>query len=147
MERVPEQGDGGAEQAPEPPELTEEQWRERLTPEQYRVLREKATDPPFTGRFTHPGPGGTYRCAACGADLFDSGTQFDSGSGWPSFTEPARRESVDLQEDRSLGMIRVEVTCRRCGGHLGHLFDDGPAPTGQRWCINSTSLELDEGRR
>jgi peptide-methionine (R)-S-oxide reductase len=124
-------------------ELSEEEWRERLGPEQYRVLRQKGTDPAFTGRFVHPGPDGVYRCAACGAQLFDAGVQFDSGSGWPSFTEPMNRQHVELHTDRTHGMVRTEVTCRRCGSHLGHVFDDGPGPTGERWCINSTSLELD----
>ncbi len=130
----------------EPFELSDEDWRERLTDEQYRVLRQKGTDRAFTGRFTHPGPDGLYRCAACGAVLFASKTQFDSGSGWPSFTEPANRENVELHVDTSLGMVRTEVTCKRCGGHLGHVFDDGPGPNGQRWCINSTSLEHDPER-
>ena len=130
----------------EPFELSDEDWRERLTDEQYRVLRQKGTDRAFTGRFTHPGPDGMYRCAACGAVLFDSETQFDSGSGWPSFSEPANLENVELHVDTSLGMVRTEVTCKRCGGHLGHVFDDGPGPNGQRWCINSTSLELDPER-
>ena len=106
----------------------------------------KGTDPAFTGRFTHPGPDGQYRCAACGTVLFDSATQFDSGSGWPSFTEPANLANVELHTDTSLGMVRTEVTCKHCGGHLGHLFDDGPSPAGQRWCINSSSLELDPDR-
>lgn len=136
-------GQGGA---PEPFELADDEWRQRLSDEQYRVLREKGTDRAFTGRFTHPGPDGMFRCAGCGAVLFDSGTQFDSGSGWPSFSEPANLRNVELHEDRSLGMVRTEVSCKRCGGHLGHLFDDGPGPTGQRWCINSTSLELDPER-
>lgn len=124
-------------------ELTDAEWRERLSPEQYHVLREKGTDRAFTGKFVHPGPDGIYRCAACGAELFAADVQFDSGSGWPSFTEPMNRENVDLHTDRSLGMARIEVTCKRCGGHLGHVFDDGPGPTGERWCINSTSLALD----
>ncbi len=130
----------------EPFELADDEWRERLTPDQYRVLRQKGTDPAFTGRFTHPGPDGQYRCAACGTVLFDSATQFDSGSGWPSFTEPANLANVELHTDTSLGMVRTEVTCKHCGGHLGHLFDDGPSPAGQRWCINSSSLELDPDR-
>jgi peptide-methionine (R)-S-oxide reductase len=125
---------------------TEEEWRARLTPEQYHVLREKGTDPPFKGEFTHPGPVGLYRCAACGEELFASETQFDSGSGWPSFTAPAGAAKVALDEDRSFGQLRTEVMCRKCGSHLGHLFEDGPAPTGQRWCINSTSLKLDAHR-
>ncbi len=130
--------------ASEPLDLPEDEWHNRLTPEQYRVLRGKGTDPAFAGEYVHPGPEGTYMCAACGATLFESGVQFDSGSGWPSFTEPANRANVELHPDTSLGMSRTEVTCRRCGGHLGHLFDDGPGPTGQRWCINSTSLRLEE---
>ncbi len=136
----------GDEGHPEPFELSDEEWRRRLSDEQYRVLREKGTDRPFAGRFTHPGPDGIYRCAACGAALFDSSTQFDSGSGWPSFSEPADLENVELHTDTSLGMVRTEVTCKRCGGHLGHLFDDGPGPSGERWCINSTSLDLDPQR-
>jgi peptide-methionine (R)-S-oxide reductase len=126
--------------------VTDEDWRARLTPEEYHVLREKGTDPPFKGEFTHPGAVGLYRCAACGEELFASETQFDSGSGWPSFTAPANTAKVALAEDLSFGQRRAEVTCRNCGSHLGHLFEDGPAPTGQRWCINSTSLKLDQNR-
>ena len=124
-------------------ELTDEEWRERLTPQQYRVLRQKGTDPAFTGPYVHPGADGTFVCAGCGTQLFSADVQFDSGSGWPSFTEPMNRENVELHADRSLGMVRTEVTCKRCGSHLGHVFDDGPGPTGQRWCINSTSLGLE----
>jgi peptide-methionine (R)-S-oxide reductase len=126
---------------------TEQQWREQLTPEQYEVLRRKGTERPFTGKYVHTKADGTYRCAGCGAELFDAKTKFDSGTGWPSFYEPAVAENVRLERDRSYGMVRTEVVCRACGGHLGHVFDDGPAPTGQRNCINSCSLELDEGAR
>lgn len=123
-------------------ELSEEEWRRRLSPSQYHVLREGGTDPAFSGPYTHPGREGAYVCVGCGAILFEAATQFDSRSGWPSFTEPANRAHVELRRDRSLGMLRAEVLCRRCGSHLGHVFEDGPAPTGERWCINSTSIEL-----
>jgi peptide-methionine (R)-S-oxide reductase len=124
-------------------EKSEEEWRRTLTPEQFRIMREKGTERAFTGAYWDNHGTGTYRCAACGLELFRSDEKFDSGTGWPSFTEPVVAEAVELKRDLSHGMIRTEVVCRRCGGHLGHVFDDGPGPTGQRWCINSCSLDLD----
>jgi peptide-methionine (R)-S-oxide reductase len=124
-------------------EKTDEQWREELTPEQYEVLRRHGTEAPFTGKYTFSKEDGVYRCAACGNELFGSDAKFDSGTGWPSFTEPKFAEAVETREDRSYGMVRTEVLCRRCGSHLGHVFPDGPGPTGERFCINSVALDLD----
>ena len=121
------------------------EWREELTPEQYRILREAGTEPAFSGTYWDSHDDGVFRCAACGAELFDSTTKFESGSGWPSFTEPKIAEAIETRRDISHGMIRTEVVCRRCGGHLGHVFDDGPSDQGGlRYCINSAALDLDK---
>ena len=123
-------------------ERSDAEWRDALTPEQYRVLRRGGTEPPFTGALLDVKDRGEFRCAACGEPLFDSGHKYDSGSGWPSFTAPASEAAVEELTDSSHGMVRTEVRCARCGGHLGHVFDDGPGPEGLRYCINSASLEF-----
>jgi peptide-methionine (R)-S-oxide reductase len=124
-------------------ERSEEEWAEVLSPARFEILRNKGTEPPFTGELTHNKATGMYTCGGCGAELFSSGTKYESGSGWPSFWEPTESEAVDTHEDNSHGMRRIEVTCARCGGHLGHVFPDGPQPTGLRYCINSASLDFE----
>ena len=121
---------------------SEEEWKKTLTPEQYQVLREKGTERPFTGKYWNHHEDGTYTCAACGQELFKSNTKFDSDCGWPSFWDAVDKSKIETRDDFSFGMHRIEVVCRRCGGHLGHLFNDGPNPTGQRYCINSASLNF-----
>jgi peptide-methionine (R)-S-oxide reductase len=123
---------------------TDQEWKSELDPERYHVLREAGTEPPFTGAYTHSKASGMYKCGACGADLFSSDTKFDSGTGWPSFTDPVVSQAVELRDDKSLFMKRTEVLCATCGSHLGHVFPDGPGEGGQRYCINSLALDLDE---
>ncbi|RJQ33751.1 peptide-methionine (R)-S-oxide reductase [Candidatus Parcubacteria bacterium] len=122
---------------------SEEEWKQTLTPEQYAILREKGTEAPFTGEYVHEKADGTYACAACGNPLFDSTAKFDSGTGWPSFDQ-ALPGAVETHHDNSHGMVRTEITCARCGSHLGHIFEDGPTKTGKRYCINSVCLDLEE---
>jgi peptide-methionine (R)-S-oxide reductase len=124
------------------PPKSDAEWKRELSPEQFRVLRQAGTEPPFSGKLLHNEEAGTYSCAACKSPLFKSDTKFDSGSGWPSFYEPLSDDAVELLVDDSLGTVRTEVRCKTCGSHLGHVFDDGPKPTGQRFCMNSVSLDF-----
>ena len=147
MKRNRSESSSSRDTAPEPTLVkSDAEWREVLTPAQYQVLRQGGTERAFTGHYFDCHDDGIYRCAGCGAELFDADTKFDSGTGWPSFTDPMNADAVTLVVDRSMFMSRTEVRCRACGGHLGHVFNDGPAPGGQRYCMNSASLTLDQER-
>jgi peptide-methionine (R)-S-oxide reductase len=127
--------------------ISEEEWKKRLTPEQYEVLRKKGTERPFTGKYNKNKEKGVYKCAGCGEPLFSSETKFNSGSGWPSFYAPINNENVETETDKTHGMVRTEILCKKCGGHLGHVFSDGPNPTGLRFCVNSASLDFKKEKK
>ena len=129
---------------PDKKNFSDQQWKEKLTPEQYEICRNKGTEPPFSGEYLNTKTTGTYRCLCCGNALFHSENKFDSGTGWPSFWDPIDVQSVSTQEDLSMSVVRTEVLCKQCDSHLGHVFEDGPQPTGLRYCINSVSLKLEE---
>lgn len=134
----------GCDMEPDMRSKSDAYWREHLTPEQYHVTREQGTEVPFTGKYVHEKTDGMYTCVACGSELFSSSAKFDSGTGWPSFSDPVNLEHIELREDRSYGVRRTEVLCKQCGAHLGHVFDDGPKASGKRYCINSCALNLDQ---